>query len=68
MAMVGKTAKFHLVPAQIPCSKQGQLQQAAQSHVQWGIEDLQGWKLHIFSRQLVPEFDHPHNKKVYSFF
>jgi len=44
-----------------PCSKQGQLEQVAQSHVQLGFEYLQGWGLHNISQQPFPVSEHLHS-------
>lgn len=50
----------------LPCSKQHQLQQVSQGHVQSGFEYLYGWRLHN-SKQPVPMFSHPHSKKINKF-
>jgi len=57
------TFRGHL--SQPPCSEQGHLQldQAAQSPVQPGLECFQGWGLLYLSGQPVPVFHHPHGKK-----
>jgi len=57
------TFRGHL--AQPPCSEHGyvQLDQAAQSPVQPGLECFQGWGLHYFSGQPVPVFHHLYRKK-----
>lgn len=50
----------HLV--HICCSKQSQLEQAAQDHVQLDFEYGQGWRLHHFSGQPVVVFSHSCSK------
>lgn len=50
----------HLV--HICCSKQSQLEQAAQEHVQLDFEYGQGWRLHHFSGQPVVVFSHSCSK------
>jgi len=51
MAWVGKDHNAHPVP--IPCYVQGHqpADQAAQSHIQPGLECLQGWGIHSLLRQ-----------------
>jgi len=51
--------------AQPPCSEQGRLQlnQAAQSPVQPGLEGFQGWGIDLLPGQPVPVPPHPHCKK-----
>jgi len=53
-------------PAQPPCSEQGHLQldQAAQSPVQPGLESSQGWGIDHLPGQRGPGFHHPHRKKL----
>jgi len=54
MAWVGKDHNAHPVPT--PCYVQGRqpADQAAQSHIQPGLECLQGWGIHSLLRQPVP--------------
>lgn len=40
-------------PCPIPLFKQGQLQQVALEHAQWGFNYLQGWRLHALSGYLL---------------
>jgi len=47
-----------------PLTKQGHLQQAAQDHVQVGLEYLQRRRLHNFPGQLVPVLHHPQREEV----
>ena len=44
--------------------KQGHLQQAAQDHVQAGLEYLQRRRLHSLPGQPVPGLRHPQNEEV----
>ena len=54
MAWVEKDHDDHPVPT--PCYVQGRQppDQAAQSHIQSGLESLQGWGIHSLLGQLVP--------------
>jgi len=64
MAWVGRGSQDHLVPT--PCHGQGccSPNQAAQYPTQPGFGCLQGWGMHIFSGQLVPEPHHPLGRKI----
>lgn len=55
------TSEYHLV--QIPCSKQGQLEQVAQGHVHSSLEYVHRRRLYNCSGQAVPTLTHPHSKK-----
>lgn len=63
MALVGRDLNDHLVPP--PCHRQGHipLGQAAQSPIQPGLEHLQGWGNHSFSRQSVPVPHHAQSEE-----
>lgn len=50
MAWVGRDLKAHLIPVLLP------LNQVAQSPIQPGLKDLQGWSIHSFT---VPVPHHP---------
>jgi len=58
MAWVGRKLKDH--PVSIPCHGQGcqPPEQAAQSHIQPGLECLQGWGIHSLSGQPVSVCHH----------
>lgn len=55
-------------PVWLPCSKQGQLQQAAHSHVHLGSEQLQGWWLPNFHGDTVLSLTWLTVKRVFPFF
>ena len=59
MAWVEKDHNAH--PVSTPCYVQGRqpLNQAAQSHIQPGLECLQGWGLHSLLGHPVPVCHHP---------
>ena len=59
MAWVEEDHKDHQVPT--PCYVQGRqpADQAAQSHIQPGLECLQGWGIHSLLGQPVPACHHP---------
>jgi len=61
----GLEGNFRCHLAQSPCSEQGHLQldQAAQSPIQPGLECFQGWGTYHLSGQPVTVFHHPHGKK-----
>jgi len=67
MAWVEKDHNAHPVP--IPCYVQGRQppDQAAQSHIQPGLECLQGWGLHHLLGQPVPVRHHPLCEKLTCF-
>jgi len=58
MAWVEKNHNAHLIPT--PCYVQGRQppDQAAQSHIQPGLECLQEWGIHNLLGQLVPVCHH----------
>lgn len=60
------TSGHHL--AQPPCSKQDQLGQVAQSHVQVYFEFLQGLRLHTNAGQPESVLDHPNIKRCFLLF
>ena len=55
-----------LISFQLPCYVQGRqpADQAAQSHIQPGLECLQGWGLHNLRGQPVPVRHHPMCEKL----
>jgi len=55
-----------IIKFQTPCYVQGhQLpDQASQSHIQPGLECLQGWGIHNLLGQPVPVHHHPLSKKL----
>jgi len=63
MAWVEKDHNDH--PISTPCYVQGRQppNQAAQSHIQPGLECLQGWDIHNLLGQPVPVLHHPRVKK-----
>jgi len=64
MAWAEKDHSAHLVPT--PCYVQGRQppHQAAQSHIQPGLECLQGWGIHNLLGQPVPVRHHPLCEKL----
>jgi len=64
MAWVEKDHNDHLVST--PCYVQGHqpAAQAAQSHIQPGLECLQGWGIHSLREQPVPLRHHPLGEKL----
>ena len=64
MAWVEKDLKEHRVST--PCYVQGcqPPDKAAQSHIQPGLECLQGWGIHNLSGQPVPMCHHPLCEKL----
>ena len=64
MAWIEKDHNDHLVSA--PCYVQGHqpLDQAAQSHIQLGLECFQGWGIHSLLGQPVPVCHHPPCEKL----
>ena len=64
MAWVEKDHNDHLVST--PCYVQGRQppDQAARSHIQPGLECLQGWGIHSLLGQPVPVHDHPLGEKL----
>ena len=64
MAWVEKGHNDHLVPT--PCYVQGHqpADQAAQSHIQPGLECLQEWGIHSLLGQPVPVYHHPLSEKL----
>ena len=64
MAWVEKNHNGHLVTPS--CYVQGRqpLDQAAQSHIQPGLECLQGWGIHNLLGQPVPVRHHPLSEKL----
>ena len=64
MAWVEKGHNDHLVST--PCYVQGRqpADQAAQSHIQPGLECLQGWGIHSLLGQPVPVPHHPLGEKL----
>ena len=55
-----------IIEFQPPCYVQGRqpADQAAQSHIQRGLECLQGWDIHNLLRQPVPGWHHPLCEKL----
>jgi len=55
-----------LIEFQPPCYVQGRqpADQAAQSHIQPGLECLQGWGIHNLLGQRVPVYHHPLGEKL----
>jgi len=55
-----------IIKFQPPCYVQGRqpLEQAAQSHIQPGLECIQGWGIHSLYGQLVPVCHHPLCEKL----
>ena len=51
----------------MPLLKQAQLQRVAQDCIQPGFKYLQQWRLHKFSGQPIPAFNHPQGKEVFSY-
>jgi len=64
MAWVIEDHSDHLVPS--PCYVQGgqPADQAAQSHIQPGLECLHGWGIHSLPGQPVPVHHHPMGEKL----
>jgi len=64
MAWVEKDHNAHLLST--PCYVQGRqpAAQAAQSHIQPGLECLQGWGIHSLLGQPVPVCHHPLGEKL----
>ena len=64
MAWVEKDHNDHLIST--PCYVQGcrQSDQAAQSHIQPGLECFQGWGIHNLLGQSVPVTHHPLSEKL----
>jgi len=64
MAWVEKDHNDH--PVSTPCYVQGHQppHQAAQSHIQPGLECLQGWGIHYLFGQPVPVLHHPLGEKL----
>lgn len=67
MVLVGRDVKDEFIPT--PCHGQGHLSpdQAAQSHIQPGLERVQGWGTHNFTGKAVPELRPPRKSKVTEF-
>ena len=67
MALVEKDHNDHLVPT--PCYVQGHqpADQAAQSHIQPGLECLQGWGINSLLGQPVPVPHHPLSELLRTF-
>ena len=55
-----------IIEFQPPCYVQGRQppDQAAQSHIQPGLECLQGWGIHSLLGQPIPVCHHPLNEKL----
>jgi len=66
MAWVEKDHSDHVVST--PCYVQGRQppDQAAQSHIQPGLECLQGWGIHSLLGQPVPVCHHPLGEKYFN--
>ena len=64
MAWVEKDHNYHPIPT--PCYVQGRQSaaQAAQSHIQPGLECLQGWGIHSLLGQPVPVRHHSLGEKL----
>jgi len=64
MAWVEEDNSDHLVLNPYYVQGHQPLNQAAQSHIQPGLEGLQGWGIHILLGQPVPVLHHPLSEKL----